>query len=186
MKFKVKSCWYGFSHHTLWSSDESQWVNVGNEGVRLELHPICDGEIRFNNGKLFCSSEKFKYKNDKECDFIESCVLWINNFKGEYNEEWIELNSNITYKEYYEKEDKYIKDDFYELQFFHPLYEYEFSIIKNSIINGSGPSEVHISFESNKWKTFSYDYENKIVNWDVSIEDERIHPGSVWFKWGRN
>ena len=193
MKFKVKSCLYGFSHHTLWDSERQGWKNVGGESIEFELVPICQTEIHFDHGQVFCSPEVCLVRNwDNYERFVKfdesgkpymSAVLYITN-QEKYgdNEEWINLGSSIRF----DKENKYDVEDFYNLKFFHPLIGDEFQTLKKSILNEKTPNEIHVEFERSDMKTFSYDHETKIVRWDTSIEDEHLVPGRVWFQWNRN
>ena len=139
MKFKVKSCLYGFSHHTLWDSERQGWKNVGGESIEFELVPICQTEIHFDHGQVFCSPEVCLVRNwDNYERFVKfddsgkpymSAVLYITN-QEKYgdNEEWINLGSSIRF----DKENKYDVEDFYNLKFFHPLIGDKFQTLKKS------------------------------------------------------
>ena len=180
MKFKVISCRYGFSNHIVWSIEESKWVNMRDEAVRFEIVPICRTEIHFDNDKIFCSEDR-RIDNNKYI-YIKSTVLYVSNYeKYGDSEEFIRMGSNVDFT----KNNKYEVDDFFNLSFYHPLVGKDFETLKNSVVNNNMPKEIHIRFEKNGRKTFSYDSENQIVRWDTSIEGESLEPGSVGFQWNQ-
>jgi hypothetical protein len=184
MKFKVISSWYGFSHHTVWDTETLEWRNVGGEAIQFELVPICETEIHFDNGQVFCREEVSAVRNFSNNEhYVKTAVLNITNQeKYGIEEKLIKIGSEIKFN----KNNEHDSEKFFNLEFFHPLIGDEFKTLKNSIINEKIPTEIHINFERNGKKTFSYDWETKVVQWDTSIEDENLEPGYVWFQWNRN
>ncbi|WP_353198258.1 hypothetical protein [Sandarakinorhabdus sp.] len=152
MKFKVISCWYGFSHHTVWDTENQEWGNVWGEGIQFQLVPICQTEIHFDNGQVFCRDEVSVVRNFNNSEhYVKTASLYINNQeKYGTNEELIKMGSSIKYN----KENKHNLEEFFNLEFFHPLIGIEFQTLKNSIINDKLPTEIHINFERNGMKTF--------------------------------
>ena len=180
MKFNVISSWYGFSNHIVWSIEESKWVNMRDEAVRFELVPTCRTEIHFDNGKIFCAEER-RIEDDRNI-YIKSTVLYVSNYeKYGDSEEVIRMGSVINFT----KDNEYGIEDFFELSFYHPLVGKDFENLKDSVVNNNPPKEIHIRFERNGKKTFSYDSEDQIVRWNTSIEGESLEPGSVWFQWNQ-
>lgn len=181
MKFKVISCWYGFSNHVLWSTDESKWVNIRDEAVCFELVPTCQTEIRFTNGHIFCSEERRVDKN--KGIYINSSILSLNN--GEKYGDDLEFMRALSSMGY-EPKDDFERDKFFHIAFYCPIISSDFKILKQSIIDKNSPDEIHIRFERNDKKTFSYDMESNVVDWDTSVEGEKLEPGSLWFQWNRD
>jgi hypothetical protein len=151
-----------------------------DEAVRFELVPTCRTEIHFDNGKIFCAEER-RIEDDRNI-YIKSTVLYVSNYeKYGDSEEVIRMGSVINFT----KDNEYGIEDFFELSFYHPLVGKDFENLKDSVVNNNPPKEIHIRFERNGKKTFSYDSEDQIVRWNTSIEGESLEPGSVGFEWNQ-
>jgi hypothetical protein len=151
-----------------------------DEAVRFELVPTCRTEIHFDNGKIFCAEER-RIEDDRNI-YIKSTVLYVSNYeKYGDSEEVIRMGSVINFT----KDNEYGIEDFFELSFYHPLVGKDFENLKDSVVNNNPPKEIHIRFERNGKKTFSYDSDYQIVRWNTSIEGESLEPGSVGFEWNQ-